>query len=72
MFLLSPDSSINLSGRDLLCDEKSTVFCTLNGVSLEFLVEKAPDLVIICLLKEKGYDRVWQSHIMLDKHSKLK
>ncbi|TKC44009.1 hypothetical protein EI555_020358 [Monodon monoceros] len=33
--LLSPDSPVNLLGRDLLCKSKATIFCTLDGVFVE-------------------------------------
>lgn len=34
--------------------------------------EKAPDLVTICLWKEKEYGREWQSPTVMEKHPKVK
>lgn len=73
VFLLSP---VNILGRNLLanllCKIKATVFCTLCGVPVALPREKAPDLVTMCLQKEKEYEREWQSPIALDKYPKLK
>ena len=40
-FLLYPDSPVNLLGRDRLCSLMTTIFCSLDGVSVELLRVKA-------------------------------
>lgn len=54
--LLSPDSPVNLLGRDLLYKLKATIFCALDGVFME-LPEKRGMQVnwLLCTLwKKKG------------------
>lgn len=34
--------------------------------------KKAPEVVTLCLLEEKGYGIEWQAHTMLEKHPTLK
>lgn len=68
--LLSPDSPVNLLGRDLLCKSKATIFCTLDGVFVE-LPEKRGMQVnwLLCTLwKKRGDGKEWQFHTMLEKH----
>ena len=47
-FLLSPDSPVNLLGRDLPCKLKAIIFYTPAGVFAELPWKTAPDLVTMC------------------------
>lgn len=48
------------------------MFCTQDGVLVALLREKEPDLITLCLQKEKKYGRGWQSPTMLETYPKLK
>lgn len=47
---LSPDSPVNLLGREPLCILKATMLSPLDGVSVELLGEEDPEVVTVCLL----------------------
>lgn len=56
----------------LLYKIKTAMFCTQDGVLVALLREKEPDLITLCLQKEKKYGRGWQSPTMLETYPKLK
>lgn len=53
-FLLSPDLSVHLLGRVQICNLKATIFCTLNGVSVELLLRMYRNWLLLSSERKMG------------------